>query len=211
MERGKGKWEVQSRNKKKIEGRSRTKRGAMDPKWTQLGKYKKTKWIATLTRACPYGLNDKISDDIKSTKNEIIGLNFPSLIRMHDRMRGTKYISFSNHKGTEFIVKLCRYLIEDTSNAMNFLKSVSLNKKYLKNIGSFLSEEMLRLPFHFTHIQLCHTALDSIESKIYIQEPPKIKRKAPEYICHVTFSNKAVEMIPMYHLFLKAQMLNPVW
>ena len=44
-------------------------------------------------RNCPYGLNDKISDNIKSTNNEIIVLNFAPIILMYGRMRGTKYLS----------------------------------------------------------------------------------------------------------------------
>ena len=39
----------------------------MDPKYTQFRKSKETKWIMTIKT---YDLNDKISDDIKSTSNE---------------------------------------------------------------------------------------------------------------------------------------------
>ena len=47
----------------------------------------------------------------------------------------------------------------------------------MKNVGSFLNNEMLRLPGDFKYIQWYHFALDSIESKIYKQKQPKFKRK----------------------------------
>ena len=36
--------------------------------------------------------------------------------------------------------------------------------------------------------------IDSIESKLYKEPPQKPKRKPPENICQVYFSNKAVEL-----------------
>ena len=41
----------------------------------------------------------------------------------------------------------------------------------------------------------------SIELWIYNPEPPKIKRKPPENIRHVTFSNKAIKMISLPAIF----------
>ena len=41
---------------------------------TELRKSIETKWITSLTAAYPYSLNDKISDNIKLTNNEIIDL-----------------------------------------------------------------------------------------------------------------------------------------
>ena len=96
---------------------------------------KETNWTTTLRTAYQYSLNVKISDDIKSTNNEIVDLDFPSLKGMYGRMQGTKYISPNNFKDGEFIFNLKRYLIMDTSNNMNFLctQKASLNKKSLKN------------------------------------------------------------------------------
>lgn len=48
----------------------------MDPKYTQFMKSKETKWIMTIKTNCSYDLNDKISDDIKSTSNENSGSEF---------------------------------------------------------------------------------------------------------------------------------------
>ena len=62
----------------KIEGTGRTDRSTMEPKWAHLRKPKETAWITTLGTAYPCNLNEK-TDDIKSTNNDIIGLNFPSL------------------------------------------------------------------------------------------------------------------------------------
>ena len=52
---------------KKIEETGRTERGTTGPKWAQSRKSKETELIMTLRTAYPYGLNDKISDDINST------------------------------------------------------------------------------------------------------------------------------------------------
>lgn len=51
----------------------------------------------------------------------------------------------------------------------------------------FLSEEILRLPWHFKYIHWGHALLDSIESRICKPDPPKIKKKPP--------SNRAIELV----------------
>ena len=93
---------------------------------------------------------------------------------MNGRMRGTKHISSNNRNGREFIFIYVRYLLEDTSNAMNFLRTqiVTLKKRYLKNLVIFFQN-------YFKNIQWYHVALDSIELKIYKPNPPKITRKSP--------------------------------
>ena len=104
--------------------------------------------------------------------------------RMYDRMQRTKHISSNSLHCLKFIFKLNRYLIEDTSNVINFLctQIVSLNKKYLKNVVNFLSEQILRSSCHFRYIRWYHAELDSIESKVCKPEPPEIKWKAPKII-----------------------------
>ena len=52
-----------------------------------------------------------------------------------------------------------------------------INTKSLKNVANFLNNEILKLPGDFKYIQWYHFVLDSIESKIYKQKPPKFKRK----------------------------------
>ena len=47
----------------------------------------------------------------------------------------------------------------------------------MKNVANFLNNEILKLPGDFKYIQWYHFVLDSIESKIYKQKPPKFKRK----------------------------------
>ena len=77
----------------------------------------------------------------------------------------------------------------------------TLNKKSLKNIASYLSDEILRLPCHFKYIQWYHIELDSNEWKLYKPDPPKIKRKPPENICHITFRNKSIAMTNLPAIF----------
>lgn len=53
------------------------------------------------------------------------------------------------HWQTEFILSLNRCPIQNTSNAKNVLgtKILSLNKKCLKNVATFLGDKILRLKF----------------------------------------------------------------
>ena len=55
----------------------------------------------------------------------------------------------------------------------------------------------------------CCIRLYRVKNKSYKPEITKIKRKPPANIYRVAFSNKAIEMI--FHLFLIAPTLNPVW
>ena len=109
------------------------------------------------------------------------------------RMRRIKY-------GREFIVSPNRYLTEDIKNAINVLLTqvTSLNMKPLKNTGSFLNNEILRLFSDLKHIQCYHAALDSTESGIFKPDPSKIKRKTPK---NVTISEKAIEKIKLRVIF----------
>ena len=95
----------------------------------------------TLITGYTYSLNDKISDDIKSTNNEIVGLNFPSLKRMYGKYRKLN-ISLAITLMAKNLSLILIDLSEDTSNIMNF-----------KNIASYLSDEILKWPCHFQYIQ----------------------------------------------------------
>ena len=70
-------------------------------------------------------------------------------------MRGVKYISFYSLNGKEFIFNLNRYLIEDTSNAMNVLHTqiALFNKISLQNKASFVCHELINLKYNFKYIQ----------------------------------------------------------
>ena len=93
-------------------------------------------------------------------------------------------------------------MTEDIKNAINLLLTqvTSLNIKPLKNTGSFLNNEILRLFCHLKHIQCYHAALDSTESGIFKPDPSKIKRKTPK---NVTISEKAIEKIKLRVIFNK--------
>ena len=52
----------------------------MDPKWTQLIESNKTARIETLRAAHLYGLDEKVSDGITVTKNEIISSLHPAQV-----------------------------------------------------------------------------------------------------------------------------------
>ena len=130
----------------------------------------------TLRTTYPYGVSNKISDNIKSTNNQIVDLRFLSLKRMYGRVRGTIYVSRNNINGREFIFNIDRYVIEDSCNVIKFLPTqiTSQNKKLLKNIASCLSNEILILPCNFKNIQWYNPASNSIDSKLYKPDPRKI-------------------------------------
>ena len=62
----------------KNEGTAKTDMGTVDPQWTQLRKCKESKWIIKLRTVYQYELHDRNSEDIESTNNEIVGINFPT-------------------------------------------------------------------------------------------------------------------------------------
>lgn len=53
---------------------------------------------------------------------------------------------------------------------------------------------MIKFSSHYKYIRWCHTALESIESKIYKPDKVKTKKMLPENIFHVTFSPKVVDI-----------------
>ena len=125
-----------------------------------------SKWITTLRTTYSHSFDDKISNNIKSTNNEIIFANFPSLKRIWQH---TNELSISLQIAfmlVEFIFKLKRHFIETTRNAKNYLQTqiASVNKKSLRNIVRFLSDEILRLSYEKFN-------------KFYKPDPSKIKRE----------------------------------
>ena len=86
---------------------------------------------------------------IKQEKNttNIIDTEFPSRQRSFQHARGIKDKGFNQRSGREFLFKLNRYLTEDTSNAMNFIRTQisALNKLSLKDITRSIDDELIRL------------------------------------------------------------------
>ena len=153
--------------------------------------------------AYPYGLNDKIDDDKNSSNTDMIGSLFPPLKRNSSHVRCVKHITKNKMGPNDFLHQMNKSLLFDLPNTMNFLRtSISaLNKKSLKLIADKVNDELLRLPDHFKYWQWYLAILDSIKSKLYKPVVEKVKRKPPENICHVTFSNKAVEQINIAAIF----------
>ena len=60
-------------------------------------------------------------------------------------MSDMKYQTVNELYSGEFLFKLNRYLIEDTPNAMNFIRTqiCSLNKRSLKNISCSIDGELI--------------------------------------------------------------------
>ena len=75
-----------------MEGNGRTKRGAMDPSFTQRKKAEETEWIKTLQIAYPYGMNDKLANETTVNKDELIRSQFLPLKRKYPCARGNKQV-----------------------------------------------------------------------------------------------------------------------
>ena len=66
-----------------------------------------------------------------------------------------KYQTVNERSGGEFLFKLNRYLIEDTPNAMNFIRAqiCSLNKRSLKNFSCSIDGELIGFALHFKYVE----------------------------------------------------------
>jgi len=191
----------------KLEGDGRTSRGSLDPSLTQIRKKKETTWITTLRTAYPYGLNDRIGDNLSRNDVTSVGSKFPPLSRKYSRIRGIKHSKVNKISGKDFLHQLNRYLIFDISNTMNFIRSnVSvLNKVSLKDIANIIDDEISRLPSNFKYLQWYLAVNDAIKAKLYHPFIQKCVKKAPENICHIQFCNKAVELINLPRILNSAK------
>ena len=77
---------------------------------------------------------------------------------MDGRMKWAKHISSKNLNGSGFILIYIRYLLEDTSNAMNFLHTQIVTLKRMipmNNIASFIGDERFRLFLKCSALPYC--------------------------------------------------------
>lgn len=78
-------------------------------------------------------------------------------------------------------------------------------------MASLLSDEILKLPYHFKYIKWCRPGLDSIESKNVInQSYLKLKWSHQKIFVVLHLATKLLKW-STFELFLIATMLNPVW
>ena len=127
----------------------------------------------------------------------LVGTQFPALKRNKPQLRGTKHSNPNTITGKSFLHKLNYELFNNLPNAMNFLriKIAFLNKRSLKEVANAMYDRLNLLGKTYKYSQWYHMVIDSIESKLYKEPPAKPKRKAPDNICQVYFSSKAIELI----------------
>ena len=187
----------------KLEGNGRTARGALDASQTSRRKARELYWTLKLRTVFPYGLNDRVGDEYKSSDHEgLIGKKFPPLSRKHQRFARGSHNTKNNCNPKEFVKKFLHNLKHDLPNILNFsrVSLLSMNKSSLKQIVIVLNEQMNNKD-NENKLQWITAALDIIESKIYKAPPVKPKRKPPNNLCKVLFDNKAIEYINLPRIF----------
>ena len=186
----------------KLEGNGRTARGALDASQTSKRKARELYWMLKLRTVYPYGLNDRVGDEFKTSDKEVlIGNKFPSLSRNHQRVgRGSHKNKIVTNPNT-FVKKFTSYLKHDLSNVINFARVslLAMNKTNLKKTAVLLNELINK--GNNVKLQWTLAALDIIESKIYKPPINKPKRKPPSNICKIHFDNKGIEYINVSRIF----------
>ena len=128
-----------------------------------------------------------------------MGNKFPALNRSFAKVgRGVlRYGQNVDISGVEFIALLKNKLDSDLPNTINFIRISlsSMKKSYLKYVYNIISDEINDSPSDFIFLQWYLIILDIIECKLYRPIKPKNKRKPPKNLCHISFSNKGVELL----------------
>lgn len=118
-----------------------------------------------------------------------MGANFRSLSRTHSRAKGMIYNHATKLSGKEFLIKFYK-------DTREFLRAniASLSNQLMKDIITIFNDEMKHLLSRFKCMKGYPAVLNAIKSNLSFCIP-QIKRKPPEYICHIEFFNNVVELI----------------
>ena len=164
-----------------------------------LRKARETYWMHELRTIFPYGLKDRIGNELKTDNKHInVAAKFSSLPRNYSRASRGK-----NHKGIprllpqQFVKDLNQMLNTSIKDAPNFIRIwiSSMKKSYLKITHQQLSTKLCDSPSDFISSIYYYEVIDLIESKIYKPLIPKSKTKPPTNVCSIFFENKSVEFI----------------
>ena len=199
----------------KLPGNVRTARNALDPTQTSSRKEREKHWMMTLRTVHPYGLNDRIGDKYKTQESQhAIGRRFKALKRSHLRIsRGGSRISDNIHmKYTDFWASLNKMLRSKLKDVLNFIRYnlASMKKANLKKLADLVTEELSSVDDNFPYIQWYYVILDIVDTKFF--KPPKVKpkRTPPKNVCHVSFDNKAIEMINLSSILNSSSVTNTI-
>ena len=152
-------------------------------------------WIKTLRTIYPYGLNERVKGSDDSLP---IGKLFPPLPR--SRVRGIRTrINRNNHMSSisvKHFFESLEVMLTIPKECFNEIRKIldKTKKKILKEIASVILERNTLFINHSDREQLYQFILDVIDTKLYKHES-KSKRKAPENVCILNFSNKGTELL----------------
>ena len=179
-----------------LEGTGRDNNKNVDKEITKIRMQKETEWMLKLRTVYPYGLNDRIGNEYRSTLSSSIASRFPKLERKHQRgsrVRSTRKIN--SH--IDIILELSSVLHGNIKNAMNTIRLLleSKTKRILKYFVTTINDFLERQSENFPYTSWYLAALDTIEFKLYKPETPKCKKKAPNSIIKILFENKSLDFI----------------
>ena len=185
----------------KISGSGRTERGAIDAKSSCARKQREKYWILKLRTVYPYGLNDRLGDEYKTTQNHsCVGKQFFPLERYHQRLsRGKVRVSPDGLNVQTFLTEFKELLNSNLSRVMNYIRISlsSMKKSRLKQLFIIISNDIYEQQEHFDFLQWYLAIIDIIESKLYSYniQNDKVKKSPPKNICKIYFDNKGIEVI----------------
>ena len=196
----------------KLDGTGQTDRGCMDTRFTAARKAQETYWMKELRTVYPYGLNDRVGDEPKTSNTHInVALRFKSLPRKNKRIgRGRSHNGTNTMTPSDFINKFKQYLNDDITSLPNFIRIslFSMKKSSLKTVHQLLSDMLSQDSSLSTFEQYFLQSFDIIESKLYKPKPLKSKRKPPENVCNIFFDNKGVEFINLARILRDPEIVS---
>ena len=135
-----------------LDGNGRDEKNNVDKEVTMLRRKRETEWMLKLRTVYPYGLNDRVGNEYRSTLTSTIAHCFPKLERKRQRLSRSRRPRQIN-SAIDIILELSSILHGDIQNAMNLIRVLldSKTKKILKQfvvaINDFLERQTEKFPF----------------------------------------------------------------
>ena len=128
-----------------LSGSGRDGKNNVDPAITKIRQQKETEWMLKLRTVYPYGLNDRVGNEYRSTLTSSIGKRFPKLERNHEhpsRVRRNRQLDTNK----DIILEMSSILHGDIKTAMNANRILlaSKRKKILKLFATTINEYLER-------------------------------------------------------------------
>mgnify|MGYP001792462320 CR=1 FL=1 len=177
-------------------GSGRDENNNVDKVATNIRRERETELMLKLRTVYPYGLNDRVGNEYRSSLTSAIALRFPKLERKHERTARVRN-SRNINSDVDVILEMSSILHGDIQNAMNSIRVLleSKTKKVLKTFVTAINDFLERQTDNFPFLSWYLAALDIIECKLYKKEPPKPKKQVPKSILKVLFQNKGLDFI----------------